>query len=132
MNGRWTASNELTRCGFGEGHDVKPDVPVYVMAGKLVRCEQHAPAHALADATAIERVCVEVEARRATPVPADGPATAPSAPSPELSSFATTVAPERMQRALARRGIRMPAPKKPQPFATVAGVRDPKSEAFNR
>lgn len=130
MNGRWTTAHALARCGFGEGHSVPVHEPVYELASGHIRCLVHAPAHALEDLDAIERACVASEARRtaAAPVPAE--------PTPTLervgaigNRISTVVA--ELASAGDRRLSRVPAPRAPQPFATVADVPDPKADAFN-
>lgn len=130
--GDWVLAKEDARCGYGEGHPIPLDAPVYAMVGgKILRCEVHAPEHALEQTEAIERVCVAAEARRAAETAsATPPASTPAVPG--FASFRSTVAPDRMKRALEKRGIRTNAPRRPQPFAKVADVPDPKAHAFNK
>lgn len=131
MSGSWAIAVEQAHCGFDLGHDVPKGEPVWIR-GQIVRCQAHAPAHAQLTDSEVDALRHAQEALAAAAA-AQAPKNLRTAvPERGFANFATTVAPDRMQRGLTRRGIRMPAPKSPKPFAQVSGVPDPKSDAFNR
>lgn len=151
MSGHWTfAKTLLTRCGAGAlGHPVAPGALVYAMANeKILRCVDHAPAHALDDTTAMERASLEAESHHTsqtaaadTPTPSSSTALSNGRPARppakslrtgDFASFGQTVAHPRMRQVLEKRGLRTTAVKKPQPFAKVADVPDPKADAFSK
>lgn len=121
MKGFWTAKPLPVRCGYDEGHLVPARQPIYMAAGKFPRCEVHAPDYALVDHVAVDAAIHALEATEAAQASRSATTFKSGAPVlPGFASFAETVAPERMQRGLARRGVRLPAPKSPKPYAEVA------------
>lgn len=141
MNGHWGLATYAKRwCGFDTGHEVPVGAVVYFLAGKILRCELHAPVHALEDTAGIARASLAAESSSVSEGQAAPPrltrqggrTTKPaSLRTGDFASFAQTVAPAQIRQALEKRGVRVTPPNKPQPFASVANVRDPKAHAFN-
>lgn len=123
--GYWTAALDGARCGADEGHAMRAGDPLYVITGKIYRCEIHAPEHAAVDYAAVHAAQDAMVAAHAHQAVSD--TTVFKGGAPVLPGF-VQAAGETVDRGMSQR---LPPPRPPLPFAAVADIPDPKALAFN-
>ncbi len=132
MKGEWAVATEQLHCGAGTGHDVPSGDLVWTM-GKIVRCQDHAPAHRQLTDQEADAVRHAQEALAAAAAERNAPRNIRACIG-TLRGFhhiADTPAPAHTHQA-PERVARVTPPVRPKPFAAVADVPDPKAHAFNR